>query len=43
MSIMEMKNVDVRAVDSETLVDVTKIVIDDSLLRDLKKCWKQRN
>lgn len=43
MSIVEMKNVDVRAVDSEILVDVTKIVIDDSLPRDLKKCWKQRN
>ncbi len=43
MSIVERKYVDVKAVDSEILVDVTKIVIDESLPQDLKKCWKQRN
>ena len=31
MSIEEMKNVDVRTVDPATLVDVTQIVIDESL------------
>ncbi len=34
MSIDEMKNVDVRTVDPETLVDVTKIVIDESLAKE---------
>ncbi len=33
MSIEDMKNVDVRTVDPETLVDVTKIVIDGRLSR----------
>ena len=31
MSIEEMQNIDVRTVDPETLVDVTKIEIDDNL------------
>ena len=31
MSIEEMKNVDVRTVDRDSLVDVTQIKIDDSL------------
>ena len=34
MSLEEMKNVDVRTVDPETLVDVTKIVIDESLPKE---------
>ncbi|MBP3805665.1 MAG: hypothetical protein J6I76_17560 [Oribacterium sp.] len=31
MTVEEMKNVDIRTVDPETLVDVTKIKIDDNL------------
>lgn len=34
MSIEEMKNIDVRTVDPETLVDVTQIQIDESLSRE---------
>ncbi len=34
MSIDEMKAVDVRTVDPETLVDVTEIVIDESLSKE---------
>ena len=34
MSLEEMKNIDVRTVDQETLVDVTKIVIDESLPKE---------
>ena len=34
MSLEEMKNIDVRTVDPETLVDVTKIVIDESLPKE---------
>ena len=34
MSIEDMKAVDVRTVDPETLVDVTKIVIDESLSKE---------
>lgn len=34
MSIEEMKEVDVRTVDPETLVDVTKIKIDESLSKE---------
>lgn len=34
MSIEEMKNIDVRTVDPETLVDVTQIQIDGSLSRE---------
>ena len=34
MSLEEMKNIDVRTVDPDTLVDVTKIVIDESLSKE---------
>ena len=34
MSIEDMKAVDVRTVDPETLVDVSKIVIDESLSKE---------
>ena len=34
MSFEKMKNIDVRTVDPETLVDVTKIVIDESLSKE---------
>lgn len=34
MSLEEMKNIDVRTVNPETLVDVTKIVIDESLSKE---------
>ena len=34
MSLEEMKNIDVRTVDPETLVDATKIVIDESLPKE---------
>lgn len=34
MNIEEMKNLDVRTVDPETLVDVTKIEIDESLSKE---------
>ena len=34
MSLEEMKNVDVRTVDRDSLVDVTKIVIDESLSKE---------
>ncbi len=34
MSIDEMKNIDVRTVDPETLVDVTQIQIDESLSKE---------
>ncbi len=34
MSIEEMKNVDVRTVDRDSLVDVTQIVIDESLSKE---------
>ena len=34
MTVEEMKNVDIRTVDPETLVDVTKIEIDESLPKE---------
>ena len=34
MTIEEMKNIDIRTVDPETLVDVTKIEIDESLSKE---------
>lgn len=34
MTIEEMKSIDVRTVDPETLVDVTKIKIDESLSKE---------
>lgn len=34
MSIEDMKNVDVRTVDRDSLVDVTQIVIDESLSKE---------
>ena len=34
MTLEEMKNVDVRTVDPDTLVDVTKITIDESLPKE---------
>lgn len=34
MTIEEMKNVDIRTVDSDTLVDVTTIKIDESLPKE---------
>ena len=34
MSLEKMKNIDVRTVNPETLVDVTKIVIDESLSKE---------
>lgn len=37
MGIEEMKAIDVRTVDSESLVDVTGIVIDESLSREERK------
>ena len=37
MTIEEMKNVDVRTVDPETLVDVTKIEIDENLSKEERK------
>ncbi len=43
MTVEEMKNVDIRTVDPETLVDVTKIQIDDSLPKEerLKEFLRQ--
>lgn len=46
MSIDEMKNVDVRTVDLDTLVDVTKIVIDESLPKEERVkeyLWQVKN
>ena len=37
MTLEEMKAIDVRTVDPETLVDVTDIVIDDSLSKEERK------
>ena len=37
MKIEEMKNIDIRTVDPETLVDVTKIEINDTLSKDERK------
>lgn len=37
MGFEEMKTIDVRAVDPETLVDVTGIVIDESLSKEERK------
>ncbi len=37
MTIEEMKKIDIRTVDPETLVDVTKIEINDTLSKDERK------
>ncbi len=34
MTIEEMKNIDIRTVDPETLVDISDVVVDESLPKD---------